>query len=352
MRHETRRASGAEPPGCAILSAAATGLVPFLRAQGADAERVIGAAGGSLTVLDEPAGRMDLAVYCRIFERAARETGNEHFGLSYGLQFEPAALGMLGYIALASPTLDAALENMSGLFHRHQQNSTLRVRRDGEFATLEYAIHDARVGQRRQDAELSIAMFCNVLRHALGRGWAPLWVGFEHACTGGQADAQDRLGAPVRYGCPTNAIRVRSADLRAALPGADARLLAILRQSISTLGLPPNRRVSLAERVGEAIRLRLADGEPALDDIAGALRLPNWTLQRRLRIEGSTYQEILSDVRRALALQYLRDPAIAVSELSFLLGYSELSAFSRAFHRWYATSPSQWRRANAAAGSG
>ena len=107
---------------------------------------------------------------------------------------------------------------------------------------------------------------------------------------------------------------------------------------------------SLVERAAAAIRRQLADGEPSLDDVARALNIPNWTLQRRLRNHGCTYQELLLEVRRELALNYLKDREIQISELAFLLGYSEISAFSRAFHRWLGMSPSEWQRGYLEAG--
>ena len=138
---------------------------------------------------------------------------------------------------------------------------------------------------------------------------------------------------------------LRSRDLAQINPTSDPRLLALLRHNMTLLGLAEQGGVSLTEQVAQAVRIRLTDGEPALEHIAGDLGIAAWTLQRRLRTEGHTYQDVLSNTRRELALTYLSDPSIAVSELAFMLGYSELSAFSRAFHRWLNRSPSEWRRA-------
>ncbi|KVE39935.1 hypothetical protein WS68_18845 [Burkholderia sp. TSV86] len=131
------------------------------------------------------------------------------------------------------------------------------------------------------------------------------------------------------------------------MPRADIHLLALMRQNLARLGLTNTRKAheaSLVERVAAVIRLRIADGEPSLDDMAEALNMPSRTLQRRLRTYGYTYQEILLAVRREVALDYLCNPDVQISELALLLGYSEISAFSRAFHRWFDTSPSEWRR--------
>nr|MBP6706841.1 AraC family transcriptional regulator ligand-binding domain-containing protein [Achromobacter sp.] len=121
-----RATPAARPQASSILSAAATGLVSFILLEGGDPDRVLGLAGVSATALGQPASSLGLDLYCRVMEQAAADTCNGNFGLRYGQQFEPGQLGLLGYVALASPTVGAAFENISGLFHHHQQRSILR----------------------------------------------------------------------------------------------------------------------------------------------------------------------------------------------------------------------------------
>ena len=94
----------------------------------------------------------------------------------------------------------------------------------------------------------------------------------------------------------------------------------------------------------EQIRQRLLYGEPALEDVAEMLGMASWSLQRRLREQGLSFSQLVDNVRRELANRYLRQPQLPISQLALLLGYSETSAFSRAFRRWFGVSPRQWRR--------
>ncbi|WZB71681.1 AraC family transcriptional regulator [Achromobacter xylosoxidans] len=153
----------------------------FILLEGGDPDRVLGLAGVSATALGQPASSLGLDLYCRVMEQAAANTCNGNFGLRYGQQYEPGQLGLLGYVALASPTVGAAFENIGGLFHHHQQRSILRVVRQPELSRIEYQILDRSIAARRQDAELSLGMFFNILRHALGSRWSPEAVLFEHA---------------------------------------------------------------------------------------------------------------------------------------------------------------------------
>ena len=327
-----------------ILSAAATGLVQFIEHKGGDPDHILGVTGADRAQLGQSSSSIALDLYCRILEQASRETHNENFGLLYGQQFQPMELGLLGYVALSSPTVGAALHNICELFHHHQQRSLLRVVHQGTLSRVEYQICDRSIQARRQDAELSLGMFFNILRHGLGERWSPEAVHFEHARPESWLDHENQFGAPARFSQPLNAILLYSRELDKPMPKADAHLLALVRCNLAQLGLANTQADSLVERVQGVIRQRLAEGEPTLDEIAQALNIPNWTLQRRLRSDGCTYLEILLSVRRELAINYLRDPSIQISELAFLLGYSEISAFSRAFHRWLDVSPSEWRR--------
>ena len=146
-------------------------------------------------------------------EQAAADTCNGNFGLRYGQQYEPGQLGLLGYVALASPTVGAAFENISGLFHHHQQRSILRVVRQPELSRIEYQILDRSIAARRQDAELSLGMFFNILRHALGSRWSPEAVLFEHARPESWPEHERSFGAPALFAQPLQ--RHRAADAAA-----------------------------------------------------------------------------------------------------------------------------------------
>jgi AraC-like DNA-binding protein len=97
------------------------------------------------------------------------------------------------------------------------------------------------------------------------------------------------------------------------------------------------------QRVREAIRAFLQEGAPQLGDVARGLHVSLRTLQRRLTEHGTSFQDEVDTVRRELAFQYLKDANLGVSQVAFLLGYSELSTFDRAFKRWTGMTPRIWR---------
>ncbi len=338
MSHATGQATGQAQ----VALVAAAGLVPFLVRLGADAERVMGPAGMDAARLDGASqGSVSLAAYVEMMQRAARLSGRDDFGLCYGRQFPASSHGLVGDIALAAPSIGMALRQFADLFPLHQEASELRLGAENGLLRLEYRILDGRILDRRQDAELSLAMFQNLLRQAYGPSFAPEEVHFEHPAPGDNAAHEATFHAPVFFGQRTNALLFRPGDLRRPMPGADAATFSRLTAAAFLRRLPA--RVPLPARLRAEIRSRLPEGSPPMDQVAGALGLARWTLQRRLGDLGQSYADAVQQVRRSLAQSYLAQPHLSISAIAQLLGYAELSPFSRACKRWFGASPEQLR---------
>ncbi len=127
------------------------------------------------------------------------------------------------------------------------------------------------------------------------------------------------------------------------MPARDARLMAAMRLCLERLSERNDLRVSVVDRVRAAVRARLPEGFPTLESIALELRLPLSVIQRELHYDGLSYSSLIEATRRDLALSYVRQRQLPFSEIAFILGYSELSAFSRAVRRWTGQSPRSLR---------
>ena len=325
-----------------ILAAAASGVAGFIAGQGGSPDSVFHRVGVEEKALGQPTLALDLGAYVAMMEVAARETGNDNFGLLFGRQFQPEMLGLIGSIALAAPTLGSALDHLARLFPFHQQATETRfVReesREGGLLRLEYRILDGRIVERRQDAELTMGMFANVVRACLGPSWMPEEVQFEHPKPEGWRQHETLFDAPAHFGQRTNALILRDRGLDRRMPGGDiARLTALCGTLVGIArdtGMP-----ALLDRVKAEVRARLPDGYPYVEDIADTLGIARWTLQRRLTDEGLSFSDLVEQVRRELAAGYIRPRHVPVADVGALLGYSEVSAFSRAFRRWFGVSP-------------
>ena len=326
-----------------VLAPAATGVVSFLERNGGDVDRVFGHCGLSPDAIDNPVSTFNLSSYCGLFEEAARQTRNDNFGLWFGNQFMPRDLGMWGYMAVCSPTAGNAFHNLIGHFEHHQQGSLMRLTDADGLVKLEYQIYDGRVLERRQDAELSLGMFLNVFRECHGPRWAPEEVHFEHPKPMDWKEHEKAFGAPVYFNQPTNALLFRREALSGRMPSRDLKLLAIVQTCLDALGLNHEVPQSLVDRLRHQLRMKLPEGYPPLDSIAEAMSQSVSAIQRALAFEGLSYKDLVEATRQELAMLYLKQGHISFSEIAFLLGYSELSAFSRAFRRWYGVSPREFR---------
>jgi AraC-like DNA-binding protein len=262
--------------------------------------------------------------------------------LWYGQQFHPDKLGLIGGVAIASATLHEALGNLAGLFHLHQQATEVAFCDDGQLIRLQYRITDGAIVERRQDAELTLGMFINVMRHCLGAHWQPEEIHCEHPKPDGWREHEQAFAAPIYFGQRTNAILFRGDVLQRRMPHGNPARLTDLRERLVRVG-GGGGRVSLLDHVKGEIRSRLPEGPPFIETIADALAMPRWTFQRRLAEYGLSYSELVDQVRRGLAERYIRQSSVSIAEIADSLGYSELSAFSRAFSRWFGHSPQKFR---------
>ncbi|WP_426114517.1 AraC-like transcriptional regulator QhpR [Pseudomonas sp. DSP3-2-2] len=330
---------------CGVLSAAANGLDGFIVQHGGDLDRVFGHAGINPEQLLHPTLSLPLPNYCKVLEEAARQTACDNFGLRYGQQFQPQALGLLGYIGLCSSTLEAALINFAKAFPFHQHSTLIQLVDQGECYRFDYQVRHGAIHERRQDAELTMGMATNLVRHVLGPDWAPREVAFEHAQPENWHEHREAFQTQVRFGQSCNSVLIPKHDLIArAMPGADPILLMLIKDAIRQLGESGNEP-GVLDQARQAITAVLHLGEPALEDIAQTLGLSEWTLQRRLREHGVNFTQLVDQIRQQSAMTHLQQQNMSVTQLATLLGYSETSAFSRAFKRWFGLSPRQWRSA-------
>jgi len=330
-------------PSGHVLAAAASGVTAFIDACGADPDLVLGEVGFDLRDLEDPQATVPLARYVAMMETAARQSHNPLFGLGFGQQFQPEQLGLIGQLALAAPDIGTGLAAFAHCFSLHQQDTETRLVRDATMLRLEYRIINPEIWSRRQDADLTMGMFVNLLRRALGSHLDVDEVCFEHPQPEQSHAHEAAFGAPVFFNATTNAITFRATNLDRPMPARDPTRFASLAEDLRRIG-GGGRPLDLMPKVMSEIRRCLVNGPPGIDRIADRLRLPRWTLQRRLAEHGVCFSACVDHVRARLSLIYLAEPHISIAAIAELLGYSEVSAFSRACKRLHGAAPDTLRR--------
>ena len=326
-----------------VLATVMVGFADFITHQGGDADHILNRAGLSTDLAQKPNDPISLNSYCHAMDDAVKRTGNDNFGLWFGDQFAVEALGMLGFLVLSSATLREALANLIKYFPVHQKNSLLNYSEKQGLAKLTYRVIDGNILNRRQDAELTIALFLNIFRQALGPIWSPCQVHFEHVRPANNNDHRKVFGSDVYFSRDSNAIYFRTAILDVKMPQCNAMLFNIMQQNLEMLGGLNRATVNVVSKVKDELITLLPAGHPRLEDVALKMNIPSWTLQRRLSERGRSFKDLVEETRKELSFYHLENNAANISELAALLGYTEVSAFSRAFQRWYGVPPSKWR---------
>jgi AraC-like DNA-binding protein len=283
-----------------------------------------------------------------LWQAIVLRSGDPNFGLHLGEAADGRMSGgILSSVMLNCATLESAFEKLARYHDLATDFVRLRLDHRPEMAHLVWETVDATIPLDRHYIE---TVFCGLafpLRRLTQGQVQPVEIRFTHACPADISEHRRIFGCPLCFDCPQNELLLRPADLATPIFQANPHLLKRLEQfTQETLAqlYPPD---TWAEKVVDLIRAGLAQGEkPALDGVAAQLAFGPRQLQNKLKQEGSSYQVLLDQVRKELALQYLNAPRMTVCEIAFLLGFSEQSAFNHAFKRWTGRQPGEYRGGN------
>ena len=155
--------------------------------------------------------------------------------------------------------------------------------------------------------------------------------------------AEQSLGGPPVFGTENASLTFSREVWEETLPAGDARLRDTLERHARELIAETAAMAAVSKRVRELLASELSGGQPTIERIAKVMAITPRTLQRRLAEEGQTFQSVLDALRAELAERYLAREKLGVSEVAFLLGYADASAFARAHRRWFGRAPAERR---------
>ncbi len=299
------------------------------------------------SALADPDGRIPLVAVYDVLEAIGRHTADPEFGLDLPIGLEIEVLDVLGFLFITSERFGAALERMLHYMRLWNEGERMELRIQGSTARVNYEPWGPPRPAHLQMAQMSMCDFVvNSARFVPGLAFER--VRFRHPRPADPVKYERVLGVPVQFDCATTEAEFAASMLELPIPDANAALCAFFERYASEKLSRLPEQTSVAERLRALIRRQLPDGEVKLADLAPQLHMSARTLQRRLGEEGTSLQAELDEVRRQQALYFL-EGGTAIAELSWLLGYSEPSAFHRAFKRWTGTSPEAWRTGQRAA---
>jgi AraC-like DNA-binding protein len=327
-----------------VSASAMTGLLDAIEAAGGNLDAILPTCGLHRAVFTDTEAFIETALYGRLLSEVAQQTGDDCFGLHFGEHYNPKNIGPLIYVVLNSPTVGAGIENVERYLAVHNRGAKWSLNTQGERAYIRYELKDLRMAELRQYNELAMAVALNTLRLMVGSRWSPVEVQFGHPEPANTAEHLRVFGAPVLFGCPTAAFLIEREFLERQVPAADPRLYGILTRYLEQVLEEMPREDDLLESARKGIAELMRNGDPTLARVAKNLAISPRTLERRLDERGLSFTTLIADTRRRFAINYLKDPNNTLTEIAFLLGYSEVSAFNRAFKRWTGRTPMAYRR--------
>ena len=264
------------------------------------------------------------------------------FGLKAARCWHPSNLGALGYAWLSSSTLRTALGRLVRYWRVVIADVTVTLDESPEgvaFVHVPPAL-DATLDAIRGDIVLSILH--DMCRTNFGRALHPARVAFRRAAPADASPYEACFGCPVSFGAQANRLLIGIAEADHPLPTGN-RDLAALHDRTLVEQLARLDKKDIMARFRASLLERMTSGELSEDNLARDLHMSRRSLQRRLAEAEATYQSLVEETRRDMALRYLADPEKSATDIAFLLGYSQQSAFTRAFRRWTGMSPSEYR---------
>ncbi|MBZ2169443.1 AraC family transcriptional regulator ligand-binding domain-containing protein [Marinobacter sp. F4216] len=287
---------------------------------------------------------VQLADFVDYLEDAAQQLKDPALGLRLGLQTPLQGLGPLGFLLLNSPTFSAAFENAQNYLRIHQSQAHISVVKEVDRMRIAYATPTMPTVDRFQDGEYSVGVLVKALKTLFGEAVGTPRIELRRPSPANPGHFTRLTECELAFACPQDALIVDGAIAEAPITGADAELLPVLEaHARHLLTLAPGDD-ELTQRVRQMIAQALPQGLPRLGEIAGQLAMSERTLQRRLDERQLSFNRLIEDIRQQLARAYVAQSSMQFSEIAFLLGYSELSAFGRAFRRWSGSSPSAFRQ--------
>jgi AraC-like DNA-binding protein len=278
-----------------------------------------------------------------VAREAAARIPDPAFALRAARCWHPSNLGVLGHAWLTSSTLRSGLQRVVsyGRLVGERVSTRLENTANGLKLLIDSGRTDPVTGPIVIDLTMSLLM--DMCRMNFGASLRPRAVCLKRARPDAWQEYSAFYGCPVRFSEPADSFTLSAADADEPLPTSNRQLAATLDRLIAEQ-LAHLDKTNVVARCKASLLEQLSSGELSEEEMAQQLHMSRRTLQRKLAEAEITYLKLVDDTRRDLALRYIEDPRHSITDITFMLGFSQQSAFTRAFKRWTGMPPSGYRR--------
>lgn len=322
-----------------------------MQLRGIDWSKMASDLGFDADLISRPGARISFDTLLAIYEYAADFTGDDAIGLTTGASVPIGAVGVFEYVGLSAPTLRTGLNNWVR-FHSLPTNAyQLCFEEDKDYGYLHWSISDS-YGPRARYVDWVFGLTSSRIRSMFHNMPVPMVAEISHSPPANTDEFKRLLGPNLhfnqlhdRLGVPQHLLDLELTDLqpRVSEPNLHALLLQAALQELE-------KQENLSDHlmtISEYITADLKNGDLSLENIALKMAMSARTLQRVLDNSGTSFRRLTETIRMAIAKRYLTETDIPLSEIAFLCGFSEQSAFSRAAKTWLGVSPKEYRKTKA-----
>jgi AraC-like DNA-binding protein len=316
-------------------------VIAGLQASGLDTGDLLREAGIVHSDLDNPNHRISVSHMTKLWQLAARDTGDPCFALGLADLARADMFSGLGLAIMFSDTIGEAIQRICRYSAVASSAADLAAV-PGKDHTMEviYHMHAPVAGEA---IEAFMACGARILKQISNDRFRPLEVHFCHDKSACQQRFEEFFGAPVIFNAPVYKFVLDQQELGSPCYQANPELARSIETWMSEY-LANTELSPLAGRVRELLLASIVDGEVDQGAIATELAISKRALQRRLKQEGHSFRELLEDTRRAAAEKFLLQPELSLTDICYLLGFSDQSNFTKAFKRWAGQTPTTYRQ--------
>jgi AraC-like DNA-binding protein len=292
----------------------------------------------------DPAIRLEVQTQIKLLELAAEEVQDEWLGFHLARSYDLREIGLVYYVMASSEQLADALRNAARYSRINNEGVRLRfnLQEGSAVIALDYVNVDRNAD--RQQIEFWLVTLLRICRQLTNGRLSPLRLKTRHLRNGMPAELRTFFGVDIEFGANADEIWFPRPIALLPVVGRDEYLNELLRRyAEEALARKPRERLTVRSRAEDILLKLLPHGKAMVPEVAKRLGMSSRTLSRKLAEEGTSFAEILDRLRPALAKRYLHDETLPVSEIAWLLGYSEVSSLTHAFKRWTGMTPRRFR---------
>lgn len=327
------------PTSLATVGQIVTGI---LKNYGLDPEAILKRHGIDSALLSNPDARIPTSSWDEVVADAIQQIDDPAFGLLAAKCWHPSNLGALGYAWLTSSTLRTGFGRLVRYWRLLGEASSGRLEESSEGLNLVLERQAADPMTNAVVVDFVMALVTGMCRLNAGSSLRPAAIYLQRPRPKDSEPYQEFFGCTVHFDAADDKMAISHADADRALPTSNREIAATMDR-ILVERLAQLDKSNVAARCQANLLEQLSSGDVSEEVMAEQLHMSRRTLQRKLAEADLTYKQLVEDTRRDLAMRHLEDPRYSITDVTFLLGFSQQSAFTRAFKRWTGMSPSEYR---------